>query len=102
MRSAPTRSKSQLFQILFLTSPSIACQHTLPEGVIISSGFDRQRHGDAPAEEEHFFLRLEPGKHATQGIPARKTGEYSVDIVLIAEPAADARPELGEYLVVDL
>src|SRR5688572_7556929 len=92
--SAPTRSKSQLFEILFLAAPAVAAEQALPELVVVAPGFDRQRHGDAPAEQQHFFLGLEPGEHTAQSIPSRETGEHGMDIVLVAKPAGDARPKL--------
>ena len=97
-----TSSVPQFLDILLFTPPAVASEQFLPKLLIIAAGFDGQRHGDAPAEQEHFLLRLEACQHAAQGFPSRETGEHGMDIVLVAEPAGDARPQLREDFVVNL
>ena len=95
-------SISQFLDVFLFASPTIASKQFLPELVVVTAGFDGQRHRDAPAKQEYFLFRLEPCQHAAQGIAARKTGEHGMDIVLVPEPAGDARPQLLEDLIIDL
>ena len=59
--------ESQILQILGFAALAGGAEELVPEGVIVTPGADRQGHGDAPTEQEHFLPGLQARQHAAQG-----------------------------------
>lgn len=52
--------KPQLFQNLAVTLLSLVSQQIAPEIIVIPARTDRQRHRNAPAQQQDFFFGLQP------------------------------------------